>query len=190
MKIDVAHYVVPRAGERKCGDAVIERSEDGLHLLALIDALGHGASASEVAEVAITHLQQVSLGRQLEAIMQGLHEALSGTRGAAALVCLISQATLRACSVGNVQMRMQGGDLPVQLSPGILGVRVRKMRTFEGSLHGGERLAVFSDGVSSRFVLGELRHVGPRQACEAIMKDFRHSHDDASVLVADVEASG
>lgn len=167
---------------------MIQRSDGEHHLLALVDALGHGPSASEVAEAAVEQLQQVAVDLDLEAIMQELHRALSGTRGAAALVCRISGDSLRACSVGNVQMRMQGGDLPVQLSPGILGVHVRKMRTFEGHLRGGERFAMFSDGVSSRFVLGDLQHVDPREACETIMKGFRHNHDDASVLVADVEA--
>jgi negative regulator of sigma-B (phosphoserine phosphatase) len=52
----------------------------------------------------------------------------------------------------------------------------------------GERLVVFTDGISSRFTTGTWRE-GPRdQLCRSIMAGYRRPHDDATVVVADLEA--
>jgi hypothetical protein len=46
---------------------------------------------------------------------------------------------------------------------------------------------LFSDGISSRMEVESVRGLGPADACERIMRDHRLAHDDATVLVADLE---
>ena len=52
----------------------------------------------------------------------------------------------------------------------------------------GARLVLFSDGISYRVPLDHLRHLEPEALCENLMRDYRKSDDDASVLVCDVKA--
>src|SRR5262249_6070697 len=113
--------------------------------------------------------------------------ALRASRGAAAMVCSIVGDKVYGCGVGNVEMRITGGEVPVVLSPGVLGATVRSFRYFHGKLHGRSRLVLFSDGVSARFQLDSLRHLGPRELSERLVTDHGRTHDDATALVVDYE---
>jgi phosphoserine phosphatase RsbX len=188
VTLTVAHRVVAREGEHWCGDAVVCRNEGDVQLLAVVDGLGHGPAAAEAASRAVSYLEQTDCTRDIEQLVQGLHDGLGGSRGAAALVCTVRDGRLTACGVGNVQLRSMGGEVPVVLTAGILGVRLRPLRTFAATLREGQRIVVHTDGISSRFDLAEMRHLPADQACDAIMQEHRHSHDDATVLVADSPA--
>jgi negative regulator of sigma-B (phosphoserine phosphatase) len=59
---------------------------------------------------------------------------------------------------------------------------------FEATLVNDDRLIMFSDGVSSRFDGASVARMVPRDACRAIMDAHRRAHDDATVLVAQIEA--
>jgi negative regulator of sigma-B (phosphoserine phosphatase) len=174
-------------GETLNGDRVVLRTADERSLLAVIDGLGHGPAAAAAAQRASLHLESVPLEMDLKQVVQGLHSQLRGTRGAAAMVCSLSGGRLEGCGVGNVELRVQGGSLPVVLSPGILGSNVRAFRIFCGELHMGSRLALFSDGVSSRFSLQGVRQLTPAEACALILERHGYSHDDATVLIADID---
>jgi negative regulator of sigma-B (phosphoserine phosphatase) len=137
----------------------------------------------------------VPLGGDLEEARRAVHEALRGTRGAAAAVCQLSTrpeapgtASLVCCGVGNVEIRCIGAKLPILLSPGVLGARVQSFRICRGELPSGARLVLFSDGVSQRAPLDSLRHLDPDSLCETLMREHRKADDDASVLVCDTEA--
>jgi phosphoserine phosphatase RsbX len=186
VNLTVAHRVVAREGEHFCGDAVLCRNEGDLQLLAVVDGLGHGPAAAEAAARAVSYLERTDCTVDIEQLVQGLHDGLGGSRGAAALVCIVRDGRLTACGVGNVQLRSMGGEVPVVLTAGILGVRLRRLRTFGATLRDGQRLVVHTDGVSSRFDLGGMRHLPAEETCEAILHEHRHSHDDATILVADV----
>ena len=116
-------------------------------------------------------------------VMRGLHSALRGTRGACATICLIRGRALEACGVGNVEMRCIGASVPVVLTPGIVGVQLRKPRAFSGLLPPHAWCFLFSDGVSRRAPFAELARLTPQDACQFLMRKHRHSHDDASVIV-------
>src|SRR6185436_9286217 len=92
---------------------------------------------------------------------------------------------LHGCGVGNVEMRVIGDELPIVLTPGILGRGVSRPRFFSGSLKPGSRLLVFSDGISGRFAADDFKSFDRRKVCEQMMLKHRRGHDDASVLVAD-----
>jgi phosphoserine phosphatase RsbX len=174
-------------GQQRSGDAVVVRQADEITLIAVIDVLGHGPRAADVADIAQQHLHEVSLSQDAGRLMMSLHEALRGTRGAAATLCLLQGAKVNGCGVGNVELRAQGSSIPISLSPGILGQQVRQMRVFEAELRAGDRLIFFSDGISSRVDLDQVRHLPPRDACRSTFERHRKSHDDASLVIADVE---
>lgn len=190
----MAHRTVPKDGERANGDAVVLRREGERALLAVIDGLGHGEHAAHAANKAVDFLASWSLTGDLLLAMQGLHEVLRGTRGAAASVCQIvagtagAPAELVCCGVGNVEIRAFGSKVPILLSPGVLGARVQTFRMCRAELAVGSRLVLFTDGISHRAPLEALRHLDPEALCEAMIQQHRKTSDDATVVACDLRA--
>jgi negative regulator of sigma-B (phosphoserine phosphatase) len=179
---------VPRRGETENGDAVLSWDLGGVCVLAVVDALGHGPHAASAAGEAIEALREVEPDAGLSIIVQRLHQRLRGTRGAAAFVAKLTTERIEACSIGNVEARTASGSLPVVLTPGVLGLRFRAPRIFRGPVRVGERLVVFTDGISSRFTTETWRERPREELCRSIMAHYRRPHDDATVVVADLEA--
>ena len=186
MKLTTSYLTTPCDGEIVSGDAVVVRREPDATMIAMIDVLGHGPEAAKIAGVAVRHLHEVKLGRATELLL-GLHDALKGTRGAAASICVVRGAKIDGCGVGNVEVRVQGSPVPILLTPGIVGQRVHRLRHFEARLSAGDRLVVFSDGISSQVPLDQLRALSPGDACATVMRLHRRRHDDATVLITDLD---
>jgi phosphoserine phosphatase RsbX len=187
LKVD--HLSVPRNGETECGDIAVVRTGGDFALLAVIDALGHGPLAAAAARIASDLLEKAPLDRGVLHLIELLHAALRGSRGAAAMICILSaDGRLQGCGVGNVEMRTVGSRVPTVLTPGILGASVNRLRTFEARVVPGDRLVLFSDGISSRMDLGSVRGLAPAGACDVLMTQYRRTHDDSTVLVTDIEA--
>jgi negative regulator of sigma-B (phosphoserine phosphatase) len=188
MPWTMAHRTVPKDGERANGDAVVLRSEGERSLVAVIDGLGHGAAAAAAAGKAVAFLAAWPLTDDLAAGMQGLHAALRGSRGVAGSVCVLTEAELVCCGVGNVEIRYFGGKVPILLSPGVLGARVAHFRVCRGEVTPGARLVLFSDGISARAPIDSLRHLDPEGLCEEMMSRYRKPIDDATVVACDLRA--
>ena len=166
MMLKADHLCVPRQGETECGDVAVIRAEAEFSLLAV-----------------------APLDRGVLQLMESLHAALRGSRGAAAMLCILAaDGRLQGCGVGNVEMRTVGSRVPIVLTPGILGASVNRLRTFEARVVPGDRLVLFSDGISSRMDLGSVRGLSPAGACDVLMTQNRRTHDDSTLLVIDIEA--
>lgn len=188
MRIAAEHISMPCAGHRVNGDAVLLRQlPDDRVLIAVIDALGHGPTAADIADRAVSHLKEAPIPDSLAPLMEDLSASLKGTRGAAAMVVLLQGGKLEGCGVGNVDLRVLGGSVPVVQSPGILGVRVRRFNVFTASVSPGARLVLFSDGISASVPVAELRDMDLAQACRFVLKGYRRDHDDATILVVDLK---
>jgi phosphoserine phosphatase RsbX len=189
MQWTMAHRTCPKDGERANGDAVVLRIEGSRALVAVIDGLGHGTLAAAAAGKAVAFLDAWPLGEELAVGMQGLHEALRGTRGAAGSVCVLTDAELVCCGVGNVEIRYFGASKPpILLSPGVLGARVAHFRVCRGEVNPGARLVLFSDGISHRAPLDSLRHLDPEALCDELMSRYRKPIDDATVVACDLRS--
>jgi negative regulator of sigma-B (phosphoserine phosphatase) len=191
-----AYRTSPKQGERENGDAVLVRRGADSITLVVIDGLGHGRMAALAAHAAIECLGRLPITAEVEESMRAVHEALRGTRGAAAALCQLGGAptttpgtvSFVCCGVGNVEIRCLGAKLPILLSPGVLGARVQSFRICRGELPSGARLVMFSDGISQRAPLDSLRQLDPEPLCDTLMREHRKPDDDASVLVCDTEA--
>jgi len=186
--LTIAHRSLPKEGERANGDAAVLRQDGERTLLAVIDGLGHGELAALATARAVAFLREWSLAGELLAAMQGMHEALRGTRGAAASLCLLEGGALVCCGVGNVEIRCLGSKVPILPSPGVLGARVLQFRICRGELAPGSRLVLFSDGISQRSPLEALRRLDPEAMCDELILNHRKPSDDATVLVCDLKA--
>ena len=186
----IAHRSRPRVGEQANGDTVVIRETDGWTLLAVVDALGHGPEAEKVAAMAAETLLLLDPGTGARVAVEAMHAALRHSRGAAAMIAVVRRQQLEGCGVGNVLLRVQGTRIPVTLSPGVLGTRVRRIHPFVGPLPPGSRVVMVSDGISQRFRFAQHRAVVPEALCQMLMNSYGKAHDDATVLVADVEDDG
>jgi negative regulator of sigma-B (phosphoserine phosphatase) len=184
----VDHRTVPREGESLSGDVVVVRHDADVSLLAVVDALGHGAHAAVVATTAQEWLATASLVDGVESLLTGLHGALRGSRGACVLLCLVSHGAVSGCSVGNVDMRWLKTRPPFVMTPGVVGHRIDRPRIFKAPATPGERVVIFSDGISARFDVRATATLSTADACHAIFSQHRRSHDDATVLVADFQS--
>lgn len=188
MKAAIAYESIPKLGEFVNGDAVVvRRTESDRLLFAVIDGLGHGPAAARASNAAVTFLETAQIEQPLYSLMEALSAALRGTRGAAATVCAVQADRLAVCAVGNVQLSSTNADIPLVLSSGVLGQRVPKYRVCEAKLRSGARLALYSDGISSRFRLEDFRKLRAAEACKLVMERQRKREDDATILIADME---
>jgi len=186
LNVDCAHLSFPKVGETANGDRPFVRTEGATTLLAVIDGLGHGPGAAEVSQRAVDYLEAVSLDLEAHDLMEQLHGKLAGSRGVAATLCVLSTESVSVCAVGNVECRSLGTRLPLVFSPGILGLRVRKFRPCSVRIEVPTRLVLFSDGISSRVPVEEIKNLSPQHACESVIAKYRRNEDDSTVLIADV----
>jgi negative regulator of sigma-B (phosphoserine phosphatase) len=188
VRLVCEHLSIPKAGEDVSGDAALVRHTDRRSLIAVIDALGHGPLAASVAKTAIEHLAAAKFDAGVRALIDDLHLALRGSRGAAAMLCIVEGERIEGCGVGNVDLRTYGSRVPVVLTPGVLGRTLNRVRVFSGTLAAGDRLLFFTDGITSRFDVEPILRMPAREACREFVNRYRRSHDDATVLITDIQA--
>jgi negative regulator of sigma-B (phosphoserine phosphatase) len=188
MKLSIEHLTLPKEGETVSGDVAFTRVEDELALLAVVDALGHGPHAAEVADLALSKLTTLSLRAPVADSMADLDRHLRGSRGAAVLLCRFQGHDVELCSVGNVEARGVHRPVPLVLTAGIVGAgRTQRLRVCKTRLELGHRLLLFTDGVSARFDLEVAKAGGPREICKDLLGKHRRLHDDATLMVVDME---
>lgn len=188
MTAAIAHISLPKVGERVNGDAIVVcNGPDDRMLIGVIDGLGHGPIAAEASAAAVALLKTASLEQPMLTLIQSVHAALKGTRGAAATLCLLHGRKLQVCAVGNVQLTCNNTSVPLVLSAGVLGMRVPRFRVCEADLKPKARLALYSDGISSRFRTEEVQHLGAVAACKQIIERHRKNEDDATIMIADLD---
>ena len=185
--VECAYFIRPCLGERVSGDGVLLDRRGTLVFIALLDALGHGQDAHEVAATARRHLRGAWSGA-LVATMESLDQRLRGTLGAAAGLATFDTQTreLRYVGVGNVTLRPMGDrDVRFQYAEGTLGARMRKPREATMRMEMGEVALMFSDGVSERHReddYPQLRYEQLPTVARTIVERFGKTHDDATCV--------
>lgn len=172
-------------GETVCGDGYITRVLEHGALVTVVDGLGHGPKAGEAA-TAFNEACEEHITLDVQAMMEEANRALSGTRGAAAAILRLDDSDRRVffTGVGNIEMH-SFADVKMHpvCAPGIVGHRVRKMRSFEFELPDAATIALCSDGISSRLRFDEYAHLEPQVIADLIMEQHGKSHDDATCVV-------
>jgi anti-sigma regulatory factor (Ser/Thr protein kinase) len=156
--------------------------------IGMIDGLGHGPGAAAAAKAALDALR---LGDRddPEVVLRRVHEALRGTRGAAASVAEVDtgRGRVRGCGVGNVVVRVESPQRTGHLLSefGVLGLNAR-FKTFEEPWPADGLLVAHSDGLSARWTLSEfpdLERHHPTVIAATIWRKAARTTDDASILV-------
>ncbi|AKL70931.1 MULTISPECIES: ATP-binding SpoIIE family protein phosphatase [Streptomyces] len=162
----------------------------GLGVLVMsCDGLGHGPMAARASQAALQAFR-TGAGRTPEQIMEEVHRALRGTRGAAVAVArLEAGGRLLFCGIGNIAAAVVTADSRANLlsHPGIVGSQMRQLRTYEHQVPAGGTLVMHSDGLSERWRpadLATLLHHPPAIIAAGLLRQAGTRRDDASVVIA------
>jgi negative regulator of sigma-B (phosphoserine phosphatase) len=168
-----------------CGDAYVMAERGDECLWAVIDGAGHGRGAHVVAAEAAALIRTHAFERALEEMIRQIHEMLRGRRGVAVslLRLRLADARLEFVGVGNVELRSHGptGINPVPVA-GILGRALRRLKRYTYTVQPGDFLALFSDGISSRFSIDRYAMLPAAQAAQRIVTEQHKPIDDGTCV--------
>lgn len=186
-KVHCSVLAKPKLGENVSGDMFFFKQLPSLAVFSVIDALGHGFHAHQVAGQALQILEN-NYQESLLTIIQRCHTGLAGTRGAAMALGRIDFRTgkLQHISIGNVETRIY--STPDLLRPvctnGTLGMTIGNARVNEYPYTKGACIVMFSDGISGKFEIGpEILRKIPQEISRFVFMNHAKDHDDATVLV-------
>jgi anti-sigma regulatory factor (Ser/Thr protein kinase) len=194
--LDVGVVNLSMAGEEVSGDgwAVHQRPERCLVLV--VDGLGHGFGAAAASRAAVDAFRARPLASPAE-LIDALHLALRGTRGAAAAVVEIDRAhgKVRFAGIGNISgsIHSPDGSQSMVSHHGIVGHQIRKVQEFSYHWHEDALLVLHSDGLTERWSLGDYPGLAGRDVslvAGVLYRDFARRTDDATVLVARTAVPG
>jgi serine phosphatase RsbU (regulator of sigma subunit) len=120
--------------------------------------------------------------------MTGLHENLSGTRGAAAGIGMIDlvNGQLSYCGVGNIVTRKIGNrSMHLSTTEGIVGQSIKRLSPETVMMESSDLLLMYTDGIPDRFSAEALVGLGSRDAwaiARHLVKDFGKAIDDATCI--------
>ncbi|WP_148863838.1 SpoIIE family protein phosphatase [Marinobacter fonticola] len=194
LRLDHALVTQSHANEEPgvCGDAGLINAVDEDLFIALIDGLGHGQAAHDVASRAKKYLSQAYRKLNLVDVMQGLHEHLRRSLGAVVALCRIDASTgmLQYVGVGNISVKIYAPN-PITFVPrdGIVGYIMSRPREETLILSPGTVLVLHSDGLPAHLDLSEaLRpdESSAQQMAERLLRDYGKEDDDGSCIVVKV----
>ena len=185
----VGVVTLPIDGEDVSGDGwVMGETPSGLQVM-VVDGLGHGLLASEAAAAALQCFRR-SGPRPGTELLQSVHEALRGTRGATGAAATIDVAArqLRFAGIGNIAGRViQDVDSRQLVSMnGTLGRDPVRCREFPQPWRPGSLLVMHSDGLSSHWQLENVRGLinrDPALIAAVLFRDHARNLDDLTVVV-------
>lgn len=181
-------------GESQSGDAAVVAERPDGALIAVVDALGHGDEAAEVAKTAVAALRQ-NAAEPVIALMRAVHAALHGSRGAVVSLGLLQSrgAALTWLGVGNVQgwvarPEAAAGELPLResllLRGGIVGIQLPPLYAAIVPVAPGDLILFATDGIAADFLSGVRPEAPVGDMAAQVLRQHAMANDDAIVLVA------
>lgn len=182
---DYGAAMAPMAGCGDCGDGWAVRP-DGLVLV--VDGLGHGEAASVAARRAEAVFAAAPTGEDPQTVLASIHRALSGTRGAVAIVLRLHADRVEFSSVGNIAAAVlhRTGSTPLGGRWGVVGYNAVPPPPAAVPWGPGDQIVLHSDGCSHLMGLiaeRHLRHADPALAAAVLLRDGAGRIDDQTVLV-------
>ena len=181
-----------RPGENDSGDlAVVTRTASGT-LVAAFDGAGHGPEAARAARAGADAVRGYGGGEDLFALVVRCHEALRGTRGAAASIAFFPAGAdeMTWLGIGDVAGRVFAADgarpqakSALRLAAGVVGHELATVMRERVELRRGDVLVFATDGVEASFA-EEISLAGaPQEIADRILDAHWKPSDDGLVLV-------
>jgi negative regulator of sigma-B (phosphoserine phosphatase) len=186
-------------GEQRSGDGFLVQETGAGALVAVVDGLGHGEEAADVAERAVASLRETA-ERSPTTCLTACHAALRGSRGAALTLAMLDPGGGRLVwvAVGNVEAAVirRGRDgirasrWTVPLRGGVVGDRLPPLRESTAPLETGDILVSATDGLAPAFLDGVDPSMQAPALARALHAAYARADDDALVLVVRCRADG
>ena len=183
----------PISGQTVSGDMHLVKPLDTGVLIAVVDGVGHGNEATDVAEVAVEVLEQHA-GEGIVHLVWCCHQALENTRGVVLTVAYLDAVnnTITWVGVGNVEGRLlrRNGGLrghateSVLLRGGLVGYKLPPLYVSSAPLAVGDLLVFATDGIAPGFDSDVYIAQSPGRIADSILNRHFKGTDDALVLVA------
>lgn len=193
-EVEHAASIRPMPGNSVGGDAAVILEIGEVLWAVVIDVLGHGPDAYELALRVVDQVQRVHpVGPG--ALLEELHREFLGSRGFGAAVVSVDKRDGRVChaGVGNVVARtLCGGERRFVSSDGVVGLRFRTPKEETVQLPHDGLVVMYTDGVSNRFGLAEYPMICSHEASEVvdtIVALFGKDHDDAGCIALRYKAT-
>mgnify|MGYP001122914050 CR=1 FL=1 len=189
VDVGIATRAMPGDSEQPCGDVGFFCRDGATVLVGLIDGLGHGPKANDVAERARNAVTFRLSNEPLEKIFEQLTELFRADRGFVAAICRVNpQAeTLEFSGIGNITSRLfRDGETTLLSGSGIVGQYSQRPKSKTISFPQGSFLVLHTDGLSSHLHARQLlehRHESADQAAHALLEQHARSTDDCGVVV-------
>ena len=179
---------VAAPGEHVSGDGWDVAVHDQRADVVVADGLGHGPDAADAAVAALTAFDPDHGGPPGPYVVRA-HGALRGTRGAALGAARIDAGTNRIhfAGAGNIIGRVISGigDRTLLTQSGTAGVQMRTVQEQEMEWPAHALVIVHSDGIQSRWQLGDATVLqrDPAIVAAFVLWKFSRGRDDATVVV-------
>ena len=178
-------------GQIESGDGWAAWHAGALTSLFVCDGVGVGVEASAAARVATDAFRRQA-ERSAQQVIEAVHDALRGTRGAAVAVAELDYrtGTLRYCALGNIAgtvVRPDGARQPLAAVTGIAGQVLRPLQAVTAPWTAGSVLVLHSNGISRQWSLSRYPGLASRRAdviAGVLLRDHKQAREDAAVVVA------
>ncbi|MFZ6861958.1 ATP-binding protein [Undibacterium sp. Ji67W] len=183
--IDYAMVSRPCFGEVVSGDgAIFHPLSDGI-LIGIIDILGHGQEAHELARFSEKWFDQHQ-SSDVASLMQALHLELKSSRGSAITLAYVSGNEITVTGVGNTILYCVGEQVTCFVAqPGIVGSNFPRLRPVTASVQPGNMLILTTDGISEHIDSSQLisrSRMSSRQLVNGLLNDYGKMYDDATCM--------
>lgn len=180
-------------GQVRSGDAFLVLPTRAGVQLAVVDGLGHGEEAADVAELALASLRETA-EQSLVGSLTACHTALRGSRGVVMTLVAVDpdRSQLAWVAVGNVDavvLRTGRAGRPVSrfavpLRAGVVGDRLPPLREATVAMAVGDTLIAVTDGISPSFLDDVDLSLEAHALARVLHRRYSRNDDDALVLVA------
>ncbi|MDR5657712.1 SpoIIE family protein phosphatase [Halodesulfurarchaeum sp. HSR-GB] len=170
------------------GDSFVSKSWNESTLVGVIDGLGHGPRAHKASTAAREYVES-HVERSLDSIFRGVDRACIGTRGVVMALAKFdwTAGTITFANVGNINVRVAGPEWTgFIVRRGVLGGNNPEVSVVTRDWQPSFTLALFSDGISTRWKWQDIRNGEPESAAtlaNRLLEEYGKSDDDATALV-------
>jgi negative regulator of sigma-B (phosphoserine phosphatase) len=183
----------PFPGQARSGDGFLVQETAAGVLAAVVDGLGHGEEAADVAERALASVRKTA-GQSLVGALTACHGELRGSRGVVMTLASIDTdwEQLTWVAVGNVEAavvrRRRTGQpvrrLSVPLRAGVVGDRLPPLREATVDMAPGDTLIAATDGISPAFLDEVDLSLDAHALAGTLHRCHSRKDDDTLVVVA------
>lgn len=193
---EIRTLLVPKPGEKVCGDGFYVRPDRAGVRIFLGDGLGHGPEANKAVTAAINSFRYCMVP-DLSEVLRQMHEDVKRTRGLVGTGAVYNNTTgnWKICGVGNINARMLTAATSRTYLPynGIIGHNLPRTINQQEIEHtpGKEQILILcSDGIKTRWEMTKYPAIfryDMSVLAAAIYKDNARKTDDMSVVIVKVK---